>query len=49
MTMVFLQDDGYTLKIPADDEAYLIDLLYEVQADRENLSHETIQKLILYI
>lgn len=49
MTVVFLQDNGYTLKIPACDEAYLIDLLYEVQTDRENLSHETIRKLILYI
>ena len=49
MTLVFLQDNGFTLEIPEDDEAYLIDLLYEMQEDRASLSHETIHKLILYM
>ncbi|GEM_PF-5988839 len=49
MTMVFLQDNGFKVDIPETDEAFLIDLLYEVQTDRTNLSHETIQKLILYM
>ena len=49
MTMVFLQDNGFKVEIPEIDEAFLIDLLYEVQTDRTSPSHEIIQKLILYM
>lgn len=49
MTIVFLHDNGFELRIPEIDEAYLIDLLYKIQEERTNLSHEIIERLILYI
>lgn len=45
----FLEENGYSLEIPPEDEGYIRELLYRIQDSRSELDSSIIGEMILYI